>query len=230
MFAAAIPDERLAAANDVLAADIPLDSDLRVMAIRIVLLAAGKIEADKAALWALVQDDPDLVTPALALLARDYRRLAYWHGRGYFLQSLRDRVPYQMRDDNATAANPFDPVVPEGVTADLLRRASRSDDPVDRAYVRYFAVLLDQTEELGPLLAPWEAEPEDPMARRLLVRAIAYLDDPANLPLLERIYASLKDSPSEAGDFYWTIRIMHGPEVLALRKRIRDELGIDRLR
>jgi len=230
LFATAIPDERMAAATDVLAADIPADPELRELAIRIVLLAGGKAEADRAALWALGQDDPALTSPALALLARDYQRLMYWEGHGYFLSDLRDDVPYQMRDDNASATNPFDPVVPEGLTRDLLRRAARSDDPVDQAYVRYFGILLNETEDLSPLVARWEAEPDDRTFRRLLVRSAAYLDDPANLPLLERIYASIKESSGEAGDFYWTIRIMHGPEILTLRKRIRDELGIDQLR
>jgi hypothetical protein len=31
-------------------------------------------------------------------------------------------------------------------------------------------------------------------------------------------------------EFYWTIRSMHGPEILKLRKKIRDEIGIEQLR
>jgi HEAT repeat protein/thiol-disulfide isomerase/thioredoxin len=230
MFATSLPEERLAAADGVLSADTPMDPELRELAIRIVLLAGGKAEADRAALWALRQDDPVLVMPALALLARDYQRLMYWEGHGYFLRDLRDHVPYQERDNNAGATNPFDPAVPEGMTRELLARASRTDDPIARTYVRYFGILLNETEDLSPLIARWEAEPTDDSYRRLLVRAIAYLDNPETVPLLEKIYASVKESSSEAGDFYWTIRIMHGPEILAFRKQIRDELGIDQLR
>ena len=31
-------------------------------------------------------------------------------------------------------------------------------------------------------------------------------------------------------DFYWTIRIMSGPEILKFRKQIRDEVGMENLR
>jgi hypothetical protein len=30
-------------------------------------------------------------------------------------------------------------------------------------------------------------------------------------------------------DFYWTIRTMTGPQILALRKKIREEVGIAHL-
>jgi len=31
-------------------------------------------------------------------------------------------------------------------------------------------------------------------------------------------------------NFYWSIRAMHGPEILKLRKRIRDEVGMEMLK
>jgi hypothetical protein len=31
-------------------------------------------------------------------------------------------------------------------------------------------------------------------------------------------------------DFYWTIRIMSGPEILRFRKQIREEVSADNLR
>ena len=34
----------------------------------------------------------------------------------------------------------------------------------------------------------------------------------------------------ELPEFYWTIRVMEGPNALRLRKRIRQEVGMDRLR
>jgi len=34
----------------------------------------------------------------------------------------------------------------------------------------------------------------------------------------------------EVRDFYWTIRVMTGPEVLRLRKEIRDQAGMEKLR
>ena len=34
----------------------------------------------------------------------------------------------------------------------------------------------------------------------------------------------------ELGDFYWTIRIIDGPNVLRLRKQMRQEVGMTNLR
>ena len=43
----------------------------------------------------------------------------------------------------------------------------------------------------------------------------------------------MKKTPNNTSairDFYWAIRNMNGPEILALRKRIRDDVGMDNLR
>ena len=48
------------------------------------------------------------------------------------------------------------------------------------------------------------------------------------MPVLAEIY---KDRDRlDVRDFYWTIRGMTGPEILAFRKQIRDEIGMDQLR
>jgi hypothetical protein len=41
--------------------------------------------------------------------------------------------------------------------------------------------------------------------------------------VLRGIYSKLDDY--EISEFYWTIRIMSGPEILKFRKQIRDEKG-----
>lgn len=40
----------------------------------------------------------------------------------------------------------------------------------------------------------------------------------------------MKETPEDARAFYWTIRTMEGPEVLRLRKQMRDDLGMENLR
>jgi hypothetical protein len=63
---------------------------------------------------------------------------------------------------------------------------------------------------------------------RLVYRAIAALNDSSRVSVLVTIYGRL--DPWEASEFYWTIRIMSGRDVLRLRKKIRDEVGMSNLR
>ena len=55
------------------------------------------------------------------------------------------------------------------------------------------------------------------------------LDDSAKMPVLREIYGRL-DGSYDINRFYWTIRIMSGPEVLKFRKEIRDKVGMENLR
>ena len=61
-------------------------------------------------------------------------------------------------------------------------------------------------------------------------RAIAYEDDTSRFPLITEIYERYEQESYYVREFYWTIRIMTGPDALALRKRIRTEIGMDNLR
>ncbi len=50
------------------------------------------------------------------------------------------------------------------------------------------------------------------------------------MPLLREIYAKVREDRLNLREFYWTIRVMSGPEILKLRKEIRDEHGMSSLR
>jgi len=63
--------------------------------------------------------------------------------------------------------------------------------------------------------------------KKLVYRAIAVVDDPKYIPVLREIYGKLDQY--EMSEFYWTIRIMTGPEILSFRKQVRDEVGASRL-
>jgi hypothetical protein len=87
---------------------------------------------------------------------------------------------------------------------------------------------LGEPRGLEPLLRRLsQAEPDSNDWSRLAYRAIAALDDSSQLPVLKKIYAGLQ--PYYVPEFYWTIRIMTGPEVLKFRKQIRDEVGMTQL-
>jgi hypothetical protein len=67
---------------------------------------------------------------------------------------------------------------------------------------------------------------------RLVYRAIARGDDSSRVGVLNDIYGRLHtdDHSHFLPEFYWTIRSMTGPEILELRKTMRDEVGVENLR
>ena len=64
----------------------------------------------------------------------------------------------------------------------------------------------------------------------IVYEAIAATNNDKLIPTVEEIYdAHGKDSNRYAANLYWTIRVMDGKKALALRKRIRDEVGMRNL-
>jgi hypothetical protein len=81
-------------------------------------------------------------------------------------------------------------------------------------------------------LAYWRTKAGDTDLMRLVYRAVTALNDGAQVPVLRDIYGRLNDDNHRyyLKEFYWTIRSMTAPEVLPLRKTIRDEIGMQNLR
>ena len=103
-----------------------------------------------------------------------------------------------------------------------------ASDPEVVAQAGYLLALLGQPRGLDPLLRQLRSADKDKRRWQWLAyRAIAALDDSSRLAVLREIYATLEQG--EKSDFYWTIRIMTGPEMLEFRKQIRDEVGINQL-
>lgn len=121
---------------------------------------------------------------------------------------------------------------PAGLTAEPLRPYLKSSDKPLAGFAGYLLILLDEKEGFGPLEAAFkESDPDDSPFPRLLYRAIARTNDESKLPLLETIYQTYKTEQQYAlPEFYWTIRAMTGEPVLKFRKKIRDEVGMARLR
>ena len=62
--------------------------------------------------------------------------------------------------------------------------------------------------------------------------AIAVLDDDSKVPVLDEIYRTTFNRGASYGsdelhEFYWTIRIMQGPNALRLRKQMHEDLGFN---
>ena len=103
-----------------------------------------------------------------------------------------------------------------------------SEDAEAAAYAGYLLTMFHDATGLDPLLKFWHAQKSSVALDRLVYRAVAILDDPQYLSVLREIYGRLKDE-SDLQEFYWTIRIMSGPEILEFRKRIRREVGMSNL-
>lgn len=200
---------------------------LRTDALQIVLLGQGREQAVKTAAAAL-SGTLDLARGlALTYLAR---------GRGN-LALLRDNIPLLIPDlgqspDEVTATgSPITPQPPPGLTAENVRPLLSSTDGPTRAHAGYLLALLKQADGLEPLVDYWRQHArQDPNWRRQVYRAVSALNDDRLTPILEEIYADIIQEDWELREFYWTIRSMDGEAVLALRKKIRTDVGMERLK
>jgi HEAT repeat protein len=115
------------------------------------------------------------------------------------------------------------------LTAAQVEPLLSDPDPEVAAEAGYLLALLGQPRGLDPLLRWLHSTKEyKEYWQWLAYRAIAALDDTSRLGALREIYATL--GQGEKSEFYWTIRIMTGPEVLEFRKQIREEVGMNNLR
>ena len=125
---------------------------------------------------------------------------------------------------------PIVPKPPEGLQVSRLLPLLDNSDAAVAAEAGYLLALMGESRGLGPLLRYAEQQgTSDWQTQRLAYRAIAALDDSNQVPVLKKIYAGLQQQRFQMSEFYWTIRIMTGPEILAFRKQIRDEVGMDQL-
>ena len=87
-------------------------------------------------------------------------------------------------------------------------------------------------ERRDRIVAGFGGEDRDDFLRRLREAefAILALDAARGIKILEELYRALGKEHSALRDFYWTIRVLDGPQALKLRKRIRQEAGMERLR
>ncbi len=220
---AGLDREKAAQVASQLAEDATLGEALRRDAFQIVLATSGRVEADLRAVEALTGSDPARRKLALAHLTSS--PVSYFY--------LRDRFGVYLEDESVGrsrgAGLPIIPEAPQGLKPEHVRPLLKHADPEVVARAGYLLALLHEPEGLSPLLDFWrEQRIADEEIDRLVYRAIAALDDSSQVGVLREIYGRYDEY--EVSEFYWTIRIMTGPEVLKLRKEIRAEVGMDRLR
>jgi hypothetical protein len=208
--------------------DKAADPDFRADMFRILLFSQSRIEGRKTAIGGLSSENTSVRQRALSYLAKGASSLSNLGDQEFSLD-----VPDTL-SVSRSSGQPIIPEAPEGLTAAVLQPLLQTDDAEIAAYAAYLLILLDESEDLAPLIDFWRNHArEDESWTRLVYRVIAYLDDSSRMATLESIYdddISKQQYRTNQSDFYWTIRIMTGPKILALRKRIRDEVGMDSLR
>jgi thioredoxin-like negative regulator of GroEL/HEAT repeat protein len=216
------PDKAMEVAEK-LQADQGLSADLRRDAFQVLLALSPKQKGDRAAAAALSGNDA----------ARQKLALSYFVRGPEALRLVLNEITVQLgwEDDNVRRSGvPIVPKPPEGLQVSRLLPLLDNSDAAVAAEAGYLLALMGESRGLGPLLRYAEQQgTNDWQTQRLAYRAIAALDDSNQVPVLKKIYAALQQQRFQMSEFYWTIRIMTGPEILAFRKQIRDEVGMDQL-
>ncbi|QDT93653.1 HEAT repeat domain-containing protein [Gimesia algae] len=222
-------EEAYKLANRILS-DKSTSDDLREVAFQVVLASQSKSQATQMALQRLTDKNPMLQQIALAYLSVGPQAVSSVANKKLALESS-----FLVSSSFEKAGIPIIPEAPEELDSQILTPLLNSSDPQTVAYAGYLLTLFDDPQGFSPLLSYWEENAkQDAQWTRLVYRAIAYQNDTTYVPLLKTIYEKHIDKrryyDKDLKDFYWTIRIMSGPEILAFRKRIRDEVGMERLR
>ncbi len=122
------------------------------------------------------------------------------------------------------------PKPPKGLTLDHLAPKDLTLGAESKAYVAYFRSLLDPKADITDLLDRWRVNKDFESTSKLVFEAVASTNNDDEIPIVEEIFKLHgKNDTSFAADLYWTIRVMDGPNALKLRKKIRDEVGMNRL-
>jgi HEAT repeat protein len=202
----------------------------RTAALQVLLLTMPEAEGVQLALAQFASPQVAFREKAMALLVGDQTALASVGNGEFHLNQGRTSRHVSIGRQSGAAISPEPP---EGLSFEPLEPLLQSPDPRTAAHAGYLAALLGHAEGLPPLLAYWKTRAADDVEwMKLVYRAITALNDGSQVPVLREIYNRLNTDNHRyyLNEFYWTIRSMTAPEVLPLRKTIRDEVGVQNLR
>ncbi len=198
-----------------------ISESLRTDALQLQLASLDAPGAERLAAGQLGAENPATCKLAARYLTLGAEAVQHFH-KGIYLHSF-GRVYHSYRNGVAIEVS-----APKGVTEEKVRPLLTNADPDVAACGGYLLATLGQDDGLDRLIDMWRAKGKSGNWHQPLYRAIAALDDDTRTPLLAEIYKQLNDW--DRREFYWTIRSMNGPQVLKLRKQIRDEVGIENLK
>ena len=207
--------------------------NVRRDALRILLKVQDRRHAQSTAVQLLASPHPELCEEALAFLVEPNDDTLTLADGQFYIYTFQFRVNYDPSETKKTE-------LPAELKAEQVLPFLRSGQEKTAAYAGYLLCMLDHEEGLPVLLRYWEAHAaRDAVVSRLVYQAIAQLNSESHVPLLARIYQQFQNNDTDDNshaaegfsvkDFYWTIRTMTGPQILALRKKIREEIGIAHL-
>ncbi len=222
------------AAAEPLVHDESLPVEVRADALRVVLFFSDEEPAALQASASLAMADTINPLGEVALLYLGYGSsgIATVGGALRLQNRSSDSYSYSSWDSEQPLPQPIVPSAPEGVTVEQVRPFLASEDAATRAAAACVLTLLREVGHVQTVVDYWLRSTDDKAARRLAWQTIAAANSASHVPVLEQIYQQLKADAysSDVGEFYWTIRIMTGPDVLALRKQIRSEQSAEALR
>jgi HEAT repeat protein/thioredoxin-like negative regulator of GroEL len=193
-------------------------------AAQIQLSQLPRAQAEETAAALLSPEDSPLRQLMLDVLTHNTARLRYLHDEIY--------ISGAEISEGLSTGSPIVPTAPKGLQAQQVRPLLEDKNPLVAAEAGYLLALLKDRSGLEKLLSYYQKNANDhDFICRLVYRAITALDDDDLTPVLNDIYKTLAKSGSyELREFYWTIRSMTGDKCVALRKHIRDEVGMEALR
>jgi len=207
--------------------DTTVPEQLRADALQVRLIAGRKADGIKAATAALASPQREFRVVAIKFLATGGQELNRLRGEMY----VNFDNPELERSVYITQNTPVILDPPPGVTVEMLKQVlAESKDQETAAYAGYLLALFGDRSGMDYLLDHWRNNREDQNVQRLVYRAAAALRAEDMVPVLEQIYAGYAKQPYYVREFYWTIRLIGGEGALKLRKRIRDEVGMQQLR
>ena len=213
-------------------ADASADPRLRRTALQIQLAYLPSREGVQAALATLTNSDRNFRTLGLRFLIHGGERMSELEDMELYLP-VSNTNPFRPVPPGTENRDKL-PMVPRGLTPELLLPLLKDADPKTAAQAGYLLALLEQPEGLPPLVAYWrEHAKTDDDWQLLVARAITALGEDEYGRILEEIYRSIpreRGNYSRAREFYWAIRSLDGPNALRLRKVIRQEVGMENLR
>lgn len=221
---AGVDNEEAAKTAERLMNDATLAEDLRRDAFQVMLLT--QLEMTKrveAAVEALNQSDPTRSRIALKYLAGGVNSLGMLRERMYLAMTIVNEQP-----ESRGNGQPIIPRAPKGLKLDDVRPLMDDSDSEIAAYAAYLMALMNDASGMETLVDYWrETGRQNSSIGRFVYRAAAVLDDPKYVPVLREVYGQMQDY--QVSEFYWTIRIMSGPEILKFRKEIREKHGMSQL-
>jgi hypothetical protein len=208
--------------------DANASAALRRDALQIRLLSQTRTGAQKLAAQVLADSDPAMRAVALEFLAEGSGSVSHLRNGGIYLYF---QNPAVQQTEAVSSGQPIRVTAPAELDAEHLVRMLQDRDLRTAARAGYLLATMKNPAGLETLIGYWREHARDDYAvRRMVYRAVTALDDDSRTVLLEEIYRTYAKDDYWLRDYYWTIRSMSGPNVLKLRKQIRDEVGMDSLR